>query len=394
MDVTAMGSGTLESTHRAGGVPVDDLPLVLGGSALPVVGAARVYVCGITPYDVTHLGHAATFVWADVLTTVLGSSGAEVHTCRNVTDVDDVLLDAARARGRHYDELAVVQEAVFERSMQALRVATPGHRPRSRHHVRGVRQLAAALLSVGAAHEKDGTVWFHGADVPATVGLGEDDALTLAAAYGDRPDDPAKRHPLDVAVWRPSADGEPAWPSPWGWGRPGWHAECAAMAMAVHGSSLDVLVGGADLAFPHHAFQSAMVRAATGVAPFARCVVHVGTVLVDGEKMAKSTGNLVLVDDLLRSCSPSALRLLLLDRPWSEPWSWEPGLLDAAETRLERLYAAAARRPAGGADDTAAAREAVTARLRDDLDVPGALALAEELGGEAARYLLGLLRLG
>jgi cysteinyl-tRNA synthetase len=389
-----MGSGTVASAQRAGGVAAQDLPLVLAGSPLPVVGAARVYVCGITPYDVTHLGHAATFVWADVVAAVLGSLGAEVHTCRNVTDVDDVLLDAARARGRHYDELAVVQEAVFERSMQALRVADPTHRPRSRHHVRGVQQLAAALLAAGVAHEKDGTVWFHGADVPASVGLGEDEALVLAAAYGDEPGDPAKRHPLDVAVWRPSADGEPAWPSPWGWGRPGWHAECAAMAMAVHGSSLDVLVGGADLAFPHHAYQGAMVRAATGVTPFARSVVHVGTVLVDGEKMAKSTGNLVLVDELLETCSPPALRLMLLDRPWSESWSWEPALLEAAETRLESLYAAAARRPAGGPTDTAAALEAVTARLRDDLDVPGALSLAEELGGEAARHLRSLLRLG
>ncbi|WP_299052503.1 class I tRNA ligase family protein [uncultured Nocardioides sp.] len=390
MDGTTMGSGTLESAQRSGGVPQHDLPLVLAGSALPVVGAARVYVCGITPYDVTHLGHAATFVWADVLTTVLGSLGADVHTCRNVTDVDDVLLDAARARGRHYDELAVVQEAVFERSMQALRVATPRHRPRSRHHVRGVQQLAAALVAAGAAHEADGTVWFHGADVPASVGLPEAEALALAATYGDEPGDPAKAHPLDVAVWRPSADGEPAWPSPWGWGRPGWHAECAAMALAVHGASLDVLVGGADLAFPHHAFQSAMVRAATGVAPFARSVVHVGTVMVDGEKMAKSTGNLVLVDDLLESCSPPALRLMLLDRPWAASWSWHPGLLDAAEARLESLYAAAARRPSG---DGEAAVEAVTARLRDDLDVPGALALAEEQGGEAARHVLGTLRL-
>lgn len=389
MDARSMGSGTLDVAQRVGTAAPAAAPLVLGSRPVPVVGTARVYVCGITPYDVTHLGHAATFVWADVLAAVLGSGGAAVHSCRNVTDVDDVLLEAARTRGRHYDELALVQEAVFDRSMTALRVATPTHRPRSRHHVVDVVQLATTLLGVGAAYEADGTVWFRGADVAAATGLPREELLALAATYGDAPDDPGKTDPLDVAVWRPSAEGQPAWPSPWGWGRPGWHAECAAMAMAAQGASVDVLVGGADLAFPHHAHQAAMVQAASGVLPFARSVLHVGTVEVDGAKMAKSTGNLVLVDELLETRSAAALRLLLVDRRPRDPWSWEPGLLDAAEARLERLYAAAGRRtgsPAGTA--------AVLERLRDDLDVPGALAVAEEQGGETARGALRLLRLG
>lgn len=389
MNARAMGSGTLEVTRRVGEVSPPVEPLVLGGTALPVVGTARVYVCGITPYDVTHLGHAATFVWADLLAGVLGSGGAAVQVCRNVTDVDDVLLRVAQERGRHYDELALLQEAAFERSMGALRVATPQHRPRSRHHVDAVVQLAAALLGAGAAYERDGTVWFRGAG--AASGLGRDEALRLAEAFGDAPGDAAhdgRDDALDVAVWRPSAEGEPAWPSPWGWGRPGWHAECAAMALAVHGASVDVLVGGADLAFPHHAHQAAMVQAASGVVPFARAVAHVGTVSVDGEKMAKSTGNLVLVDDLLAAWEPAVLRLALLDRPWAAPWSWDDGVLPAAQQRLEGLYAAAGRPGAGSGG-----AEAVLARLHDDLDVSAAVDAAVESGGEAARRALALLRL-
>lgn len=386
--MSSRGSGVFDIAHRVG--PAEELsaPLVLGGRPLPVVGAARVYVCGITPYDVTHLGHAATFVWADVLASVLEATGVKVHSCRNITDIDDVLTTAARERGRYYDEFALTQEAKFEQSMRALRVATPVAQPRARHHIDAVVQLAQALLTAGAAYERDGTVWFRGSDVPGTAGLSRDQALELSRAYGDEPDAEAKYDPFDVAVWRPSSAEHPAWPSPWGWGRPGWHAECAAMALAVHGAAVDVLVGGEDLIYPHHAYQGAMVSAATGVVPFARSVMHVGEVRLDDEKMAKSTGNLVLVDDVLEACAPAALRTLLIDRPVGDPWSYDLAGVAAAETRLERLYSAAGRSGA-----TASAVRAATDRLLNDLDVPGALNVAETEGGEAARRVIGLLRL-
>lgn len=378
-------SPVIDAAHRVGSTPPPPARLTLAGAGLPLVGSARVYVCGITPYDVTHLGHAATFVWADLLASVLDGTGVDVATCRNVTDVDDVLLDAAARRGSHFDELAVTQEAVFDHSMRALRVATPAHQPRARHYVDAVVQLAQVLLDRGAAYERDGTVWFRGSD--ATAGLDRDRALALSAAYGDHPDDPAKDDPFDVAVWRPSSDQQPAWPSPWGWGRPGWHAECAAMALAVHGPSVDVLVGGDDLVFPHHAYQVAMAEAASGVTPFARAQLHVGEVRIGGAKMAKSTGNLVLVDDLLEHVPAAALRLHLLHRRYDQPWDFATAALDDAQALLESLYAAAAR---PGRGDPAAPAEA----LRADLDVPAAMAVALDQGGESARRLISLLRLG
>jgi cysteinyl-tRNA synthetase len=384
-----MGSGVFDARQRVGALPPRPEFVTLAGRALPVAGAGRIYVCGITPYDVTHLGHAATFVWADVLASVLHAGGPAVHVCRNITDVDDVLLDAARDRGWYYDEFALGQEALFDQSMQALRVATPEARPRARHHVDAVQQLGQALLDSGAAYERGGAVWFRGEAVAAASGLPRDRALALSAAYGDHPDHAEKEEPFDVAVWRPSEGDEPAWPSPWGWGRPGWHAECAAMALAVHGASVDVLVGGEDLIFPHHAYQSAMVEAVTGVTPFARAALHVGEVRLAGRKMAKSTGNLVLVDDVLASCTPAALRLLLVNRPYGVPWDYDADLLPEAEATLEKLYAAAATSAAPAADPDAAVR-----LLRDDLDVPAALARAGAEGGEVARRLIAVLRLG
>src|SRR3954454_10115562 len=186
-------SGVLGSVGRVTGpdeATLHSAGLRLAGAPLPVLGTARVYTCGITPYDVTHLGHAATFVWADVLTTLLREVGVDVVSCRNATDADAVLPQAAAARGRDYDEFALNQEFLFARDMQALRVHRPTHAPRARHHVGAVQQLAAALLAAGAAYERDGAVWFRGAGVAAASGLSRARALELAAAFGDDPADP------------------------------------------------------------------------------------------------------------------------------------------------------------------------------------------------------------
>lgn len=384
----SMVRGVLDPEQRVGPPIVHPAPLVLDGRSITPVGTARIYACGVTPYDVTHLGHAATFVWADVLAATLRSTGVAIDMCRNVTDVDDVLTAAARERHRHFDAFALTQEAVFEQSMQALRVAPPTSQPHARHHVLAVQQLADALLRAGAAYERDGAVWFRGARIPERAGLEPATARELSRAYGDDPDDTAKDDPFDVAVWRPSSAEHPAWPSPWGWGRPGWHAECAAMALTAHGASVDVLVGGEDLRFPHHAYQIAMAEQATGVRPFDRATMHVGEVCLSGAKMAKSSGNLVLVDDLLASWSPAVLRTLLIDRDHASRWDYDPAGLDAAQDRLDRLYAAAGR---GGTSDDALAE--ATGALLDGLDVPRALDVAEEAGGEMARRVLSLLRL-
>ncbi|HSR26409.1 MAG TPA: cysteine--tRNA ligase [Candidatus Eisenbacteria bacterium] len=368
--------------------PADSARLRLAGARLPLVGRARVYVCGITPYDVTHLGHAATFVWADTAAAVMRLAGVEPETCRNVTDVDDVLTRAAAARGRYYDEFAVTQEFLFGRDMTHLRVRRPTHAPHARSHVKDVVQLGLALLANGAAYERDGHVYFRGGDLPGRHGLGRDEALALSRQYGDHPDDPLREDPFDVPVWLPSGPDDPAFPSPWGWGRPGWHAECAAMAVSLLGGCIDLLAGGADLAFPHHAYQAAMAEGATGSRPFARALLQVGTVRLRGEKMAKSTGNLVLVADLLQEAPSAAVRLLLLDRPWQAPWDYRTEDLLAAAARVERLY-----RAAGTTGSDRAASAAVVTALLDDLDVPTALDVAEEAGGDAARLLLRTLSL-
>jgi cysteinyl-tRNA synthetase len=355
---------------------------------LPVVGRARIYVCGITPYDTTHLGHAATFVWADVAARVLRHLGVDIEVCRNVTDVDDVLDAAAAERGSASDSFAAIQQFRFDRDMATLGVRQPEHEPRAHNHVRQVVTLAAALLEVGAAYLRDGTVWFRGSGAPVRVGLSEPRAAELAARFGQVFGHPDAERPADVPVWRAARPGEVAWPSPWGDGRPGWHAECAAMALTTFGPALDLHIGGDDLRFPHHAYEAEMAEAATGVRPFARAWMHVGAVGLGGERMAKSTGNLVLVSDLVAKHPAAALRLLLVARSWSQPWDFEPAALGAAEDRIERLYTAAGRGTA-----SPAATEAVTAALLADLDVPTALDVAEESGGDAARLALAVLNL-
>jgi cysteinyl-tRNA synthetase len=372
--------------------------VTLGGTPLPLVGRARVYACGITPYDVTHVGHAATFVWIDTLARVLRDAGTDVVICRNVTDVDDVLVAAADRAGAPYDRFAAIQQFYFDRDMAALGVGQPAQQPRAHAYIGQAIALAAGLLERGAAYERGGQVWFRGAAAARAAVPDRALALRLAEEYGDDPADRGKDDPFDVAVWRVSHGGEPGWASPWGTGRPGWHAECAAMALHAFGPAVDVQAGGGDLRFPHHACQAAMAEAFTGVTPFARVRFNVGVVRVAGAKMAKSTGNLVLVSDLLKEHSAAAVRLLILDRRWDRDWDFSPAALEAAEARLERLQAAAGRPDRGvagsGAGGSGAAAVAATrAALAGDLDVPAALRIAEDEGGQAARSLGALLAL-
>jgi len=362
--------------------------LRLDGRPLSVVGRARVYVCGVTPYDVTHLGHAATYVWVDAADRLLRRLGVQVEVCRNVTDVDDVLFEAAGRAGAHYDRFAAVQQFHFERDMDALGVRRPAHKPRAHSFVPQVVELASALVEAGAAYAQGGSVYLTGAPVVERAGLTREQALEQLAGAGGRVDDPDKRDPLDQAVWQRSEPGEPAWPSPWGEGRPGWHAECTAMALSTYGSALDLHAGGADLRFPHHAYETAQAEAATGVTPFARAWLHVGLVGLDGEKMAKSTGNLVFVGDLLDQVTGPVVRTLLLDRPHDAPWDWSPDLLETAGRRLDALHAAA-----GRPHTDPAASAAVLEALCDGLDVPRALDLAVQEGGQAARDLAAVLAL-
>ena len=371
--------------HTAGGAPA----AVIAGQRVELLDRARVYACGITPYDVTHLGHAAAFAWVDTLGRTLRFLGVEPEVCRNVTDVDDVLDAAASRAGAAYDTFAAIQQFQFERDMAALNVRAPEHEPRAHRYVQQVIRLASGLLDAGAAYAREGSVYFRGGDVASRAGLERAEAIRLSSEYAGRPDDPAKDDPLDTAIWQASEAGHPAWDSPWGPGRPGWHAECAAMAMSVFGPAVDVHAGGADLRFPHHAYHAAMAEAFTGVRPYARAWLHVGTVTIAGAKMAKSAGNLVLLEELLAGHPAAAVRLMILDRPWAESWDYRPELLDVATARLENLYQAAGRT---AASDPAAVDE-MRRLLATELDVPAALDLAIGTGGGPARTLASVLGL-
>jgi cysteinyl-tRNA synthetase len=375
-----MDSAALRSVH--GGV-------TLGGKRVGLVDRARLYACGITPYDVTHLGHAATFVWVDVLWRVLRFSGPGAELCRNVTDVDDVLDDAAARAGKDYDWFAAVGQFDFDTDMAALGVRAPQHEPRAHRYIPEVIRLAANLVSSGAAYVADGSVYFHGRAVPERAGLDEAAALRLIAEFGDDPEDSAKNDPFDVPIWRACGPDRTGWDSPWGRGRPGWHAECVAMSLAVFGVGVDIHAGGADLRFPHHAFHAAMAEALTAVVPYARAWFHVGTVSVDGAKMAKSAGNLIMVSDLLAEHRAAHVRMLILDRPWAAGWDYTAAARDAAGARLDALYGAARR----NRSENPPAEARLVELLGTDLDVPAALDLAIEEGGRTAQVLTGVLGL-
>jgi cysteinyl-tRNA synthetase len=362
----------------------------LAGRRLALLDRARVYTCGITPYDVTHLGHAATFVWVDTLARVLQRClHVEPIVCRNVTDVDDVLDVAAMRAGTRADDFAAFQQLLFEGDMSALRVSDPDYQPWAHRYVDAVIRLAAGLLASGAAYERSGTVYFRGADVPARAGVDRATALRLAAEFGGRPDDPDKDDPLDVAIWQAAEHDHQVWSAPWGQGRPGWHAECVAMALSVLGVGMDVHAGGADLRFPHHAYHAAIAESFTGIAPHTRAWFHVGTVTVDGAKMAKSRRNLVLLADLLTDHPAAAVRMMIVDRPWRESWDYHPALLDVAATRVRLLHEAAARPGTKLPSDV----DQVRHLLAEDLNVPAAIDVAAEAGGDSARLLISVLGL-
>jgi L-cysteine:1D-myo-inositol 2-amino-2-deoxy-alpha-D-glucopyranoside ligase len=369
-------------------------PLLLAGSE-PVPRAttrpARLYVCGITPYDATHLGHAATYLAFDLLQRQWLDRGIEVDYVQNVTDVDDPLLERAAATGVEWSELAAGQAERFRTDMAALRVVPPREWCGVTESMTDIVRLIEMLADAAYLVEND--LYF---DIDGKLGsqLDERTMTSLFAERGGDPDRPGKRNPLDCLLWRAARPGEPSWASPWGRGRPGWHIECAAIAHARLGPAIDVIGGGSDLAFPHHAMSAAETAAATGE-PAARTYLHTGMVAYGGAKMAKSDGNLVLVADLLDAGhEPMAIRLALLGHHYREDWEWHDGELAAAEQRLARW------RRDIEPESTDAVRieqglvDEIRARLADDLDAPGALAVIDgwrgPLDAQAIDALLGV----
>ena len=346
------------------------------------------YTCGITPYAASHIGHASTYVIYDVLQRRLRDLGHETHCVRNVTDVDDDILRRARELGVDYLELGNEETARFQSAMDALGLLPAFSEPRATSAIHDILGFIGMVLDRGHAYESNGAVYFSVSSFERfgqLSHLSPEKMLELAREHGGNPDDPAKRDPLDFVLWQPSAPDEPAWDSMWGPGRPGWHIECSALAMRELGPTIDLHGGGSDLIFPHHECEAAQSEAATGE-QFVRHWMHTPMVRLDGEKMSKSLGNLVFVDQLLKEWDPIAVRLAVLAHHYREPWEWHDELLTDATERLARW------RASGEGD---AALDDVRDALDDDLDVPRAIAAidaAVAAGGAVSRAaeLLGV----
>jgi len=373
----------LFDTARQAVVPFEPGPMV------------SMYTCGITPYDATHIGHAATFIAYDVLQRRLIDIGHEVRCVRNVTDVDDPLFAKARELGIHYLDLAAGEEARFERDMEALNALPTFSSPRASSAIPDIRGFIGMVLERGFAYESNGSVYF---DVSQSESFGSishysrEQMLNFARERGGDVDNPAKRDPLDFVLWQPSADDEPAWEAVWGAGRPGWHIECSALALRELGETIDLHGGGSDLIFPHHECERAQSESVTGKL-FVRHWMHVAMVFKDGAKMSKSLGNLEFVDALRRQWDPRAIRLAIIKNHYRREWEWTDELMPAASTQLGSwIEVSESGGQAPKATDSGLLQE-VRACLDQDLDTPAAVAVidaAAQAGhdvGEAASLL-------
>src|SRR3954465_11653685 len=347
---------------------------------------ARMYVCGITPYDATHLGHAATYIAFDLLNRAWRDAGHQVHYVQNVTDVDDPLLERATATGVAWEELAERETELFREDMSALRVLPPDEYIGAVESIELDVELIHRLQERGHVYDVDRDLYFDVHSDPrfgAVSRLDEQQRLEIFPERGGDPDRPGKKHPLDCVLWQAERPGEPAWDSDLGRGRPGWHIECSSIALRYLGDDFDVQGGGSDLAFPHHEMSAAHAQAAFDDLSFARAYVHAGMVGYDGAKMSKSRGNLVLVSRLRESgTDPMAIRLALLAHHYRSDWEWTAADLTAAEVRL-----ASWRRAVAGTSYDAARRLVTEVRsaLADDLEAPRALGAVGAWAGRATR---------
>ncbi|MBL7259068.1 cysteine--1-D-myo-inosityl 2-amino-2-deoxy-alpha-D-glucopyranoside ligase [Paractinoplanes lichenicola] len=343
---------------------------------------ATMYVCGITPYDATHLGHAATMITFDLVNRLWRDAGHDVNYVQNVTDIDDPLLERAERDGEDWIVLGMRETALFREDMEALRIIPPAHYVGAVESIPAIVEHVLELLASGAAYTLDdgtGDVYYSIAAAPRfgyESNLSRDEMRVLSAERGGDPDRAGKRDPLDPLLWRGARDGEPAWEGgDLGPGRPGWHIECTTIALGRLGDTIDVQGGGSDLLYPHHECSAAHAETLTGRAPFAAHYVHAGMIGLEGEKMSKSKGNLVFVSRLRADgVDPMAVRLGLLAGHYRSDREWTDDVLKTGEERLARWRSAAAA-PAGPSGEglLSAVREA----LRNDLDAPAALAVVD-----------------
>jgi len=328
-----------------------------------------------------------------------------VRYCQNVTDVDTPLFERANRDGIAWDVLARRETEQYVADCQALNMIAPNFFPKASEEISAMLPIIMRLIELGHAYASNGSVYFSIKSDPnygEMTRMGYDELLAIANERGNNPDDPHKRDPLDFVLWQAQGPGEPAWDSPWGPGRPGWHIECTAMSTHYLGPQLDIHGGGRDLIFPHHPSEIAQTEPVTGVRPFARFWVHGGMAFLGGEKMSKSLGNMVFVRDALEEHSADALRWYLLSFPYREDFHYERKGVVAAEANVARLrYALAAHGGSAAAVDASEVRTAFLAALDDDLQTPLALALISGLAsdilaaaerGQDVRAAQGVLR--
>ncbi|MGW5137922.1 cysteine--1-D-myo-inosityl 2-amino-2-deoxy-alpha-D-glucopyranoside ligase [Nocardia beijingensis] len=352
---------------------------------------ATMYVCGITPYDATHLGHAATYLTFDLVNRLWRDAGHDVHYVQNVTDVDDPLFERAARDGVDWRDLGAAETDLFREDMAALRIVPPRDYIGAVESVDEVVEFVQKLLASGAAYVVDDAEYpdiYFRADATEQFGYesGYDRATMerLFAERGGDPGRPGKRDPIDALLWRSARPGEPSWPAPFGPGRPGWHIECSAIALNRIGPEFDIQGGGSDLIYPHHEYSAAHAESLIAGRRFARHYVHAGLIGLDGEKMSKSRGNLLLVSALRRDgVDPGAIRLGLLAGHYRQDRMWTDALLEQAQRRLH-LWREAAASPAGPSATDTVAR--LRQHLADDLDTPKALDAIDNWARQALDY--------
>lgn len=355
----------------------------------------KIYVCGITPYDTTHLGHAFTYTSTDVFIRYLKLLGLKVRYVQNVTDIDDDILRKAHEVGSDWRELGNRWTVHFIRDMQQLNVIPPDYFPRASSVIPDIVAAVSQLVEAGVAYVGKGSVYY---DVQTWPEFGKlshlpkESMLPIANERGNFPDDPNKRNPLDFVLWQAQSPGEPAWESPWGPGRPGWHIECSTMSTKFLGEVVDIHGGGVDLCFPHHDSEIAQIEPLLGDRSFVRFWMHTAMVRYEGEKMSKSLGNLVMVRDLLETYSPDAIRLYLGSHQYRTAWEYDETKLEASARLAQKIQKAATLTSDGSGVrlESEPAWASFTAAMDRDLDTPAAIEVIADFADQILdAYLVG-----
>lgn len=337
---------------------------------------AKIYVCGITPYDTTHLGHAFTYVSFDAFIRYLKFKGFRVEYAQNVTDIDDDILRKSREDHRNWRELGNFWTRQYLNDMRRINVLRPTHYIKATGSIRAMIKIIDSLLKKSIAYESGGNIYFRTKKFPRYGRLShfnESQMLLLLKERGGNPDDKNKEDPLDFVLWQHKAEGEPSWSTPWGRGRPGWHIECSTMINEYLGERIDVHGGGRDLIFPHHESEIAQSESFTGKSPMSRYFMHTAMVMYRGEKMSKSLGNLIMVSKLLKNHTPNAIRWLLLSHRYRQVWEYVPEELEAAGKCVKRLESYAKEEGPSHASADKSTMNRFCRAMDDDLNTPEAL---------------------